>query len=194
MFADSPVHAKRHFSTADKEVPVKKSEFYVKNKTFTRIAMIAAVYTIVLAPFSFGPIQVRVSEALTVLPLIWKPSIWALTLGCFLTNLIGVATNVTGPIDIVIGTLATFLAAVCTWNLREKTINGIPVAGLLMPVLFNGVFVGIELAWMLNPENMWMMSVVYGFQVAAGELIAVVLGWFLIQALQKRGIFKEEAL
>ncbi|MBR2793641.1 MAG: QueT transporter family protein, partial [Solobacterium sp.] len=117
-------------------------------KKMARIGLIAAVYTVLtlgLAPFSFGPIQVRISEALTLLPLIWKPSIAALTLGCFLSNLLGVALNMTGPIDIVVGTMATFLAAVCTWRLRNNKINGIPVWGILMPVIFNGVFVGLEL-------------------------------------------------
>ena len=166
-------------------------------KTFTRVALIAAVYTVislVLAPFSFGPIQVRIAEAMTVLPLIWKPSIWALTLGCFLTNLIGVATNVTGPIDIVVGTLATFLAAVCTYRLKDNKINGVPVLGILMPVIFNGVFVGIELAWMIPPDHMLTMSLIYGLTVAAGELIAVILGWFLVRELEKREVFKKMGL
>lgn len=166
-------------------------------KTFTRIAMIAAVYTVIsvaLAPFSFGPIQVRIAEAMTVLPVLWKPSIYALTLGCFLTNLIGVATNVTGPIDIVVGTLATFLAAICTYRFRNRKINGVPVLSIMMPVIFNAVFVGIELAWMLSPDNMFTMSIVYGLQVAAGELISVIVGWFLVRDLEKREIFKETSL
>ena len=62
----------------------------MNTKQMTQIAMVAAVYTVLsvaLAPFSYGPIQVRIAEALTLLPLIWQPSIAALTLGCFLTNL-----------------------------------------------------------------------------------------------------------
>ena len=166
-------------------------------KKMARIGLIAAVYTVLtlgLAPFSFGPIQVRISEALTLLPLIWKPSITALTLGCFLSNLLGVALNMTGPIDIVVGTLATFLAAICTWRLRNNKINGIPVLGILMPVIFNGVFVGLELAWVMEPDHFLSMAVVFGFQVAAGELISVILGWFLALALEKREIFKENIL
>ena len=61
-------------------------------KTLTRVGMIAAIYTVVslvLAPFTYGNVQVRIAEALTLLPLIYKPSIWGVTLGCFLTNLIG---------------------------------------------------------------------------------------------------------
>ena len=167
----------------------------MNTKQMTQIAMVAAVYTVLsvaLAPISYGPIQVRIAETLTLLPLIWQPSITALTLGCFLTNLIGVHLGVTGPIDILVGTLATFLAAVCTWRFREKTIKGIPVISILMPVIFNGVFVGLELAWMLNPDNIAAMAVVYGLQVAVGELIAVIIGWILLPMLKKAQIFGEQ--
>ena len=167
----------------------------MNTKQMTQITMVAAVYTVLsvaLAPISYGPIQVRIAETLTLLPLIWQPSITALTLGCFLTNLIGVHLGVTGPIDILVGTLATFLAAMCTWRFREKTIKGIPVLSILMPVIFNGVFVGLELAWMLNPDNIAAMAVVYGLQVAAGELIAVIIGWLLLPMLKKAQIFGEQ--
>ncbi len=167
----------------------------MNTKRMTQIAMVAAVYTVlsvVLAPLSYGPIQVRFAEALTLLPLLWQPSITALTLGCFLTNLIGVHMGITGPIDIFVGTLATFLAAVCTWKFKDKTIKGIPVISILMPVIFNGVFVGLELAWMLNPDNIAAMAVVYGFQVAAGELISVIIGWLLLPMLKRAQIFGEK--
>ena len=122
----------------------------MNTKTFARVAMIAAVYTVVslfLAPFSFSNIQVRIAEALTLLPLIYKPSIVGLTVGCFLTNLIGAMTGVnpTGMIDAVIGTAATLLAAICTYKLRDRKFKGIPVLAILMPVIFNFVFVGAEL-------------------------------------------------
>ena len=187
--------------TAGKLAPVTayNSDFYrsvsMENNTFTRIAMVAAVYTVltlVLSEFSFGPIQVRIAEGLTLLPIFWKPGIWAVTLGCFLSNLIGVAMNVTGPIDIVIGTLATFLAAVATYRLRYIRVAGIPVLSILMPVLFNGVFVGLELAWILNPDNIAGMAPVYGLEVAVGELIAVIIGWFVLHELDKRKIFEEK--
>ena len=79
-------------------------------KTLTRVGMIAAIYTVVslvLAPFTYGNVQVRIAEALTLLPLIYKPSIWGVTLGCFLTNLIGamLGINPTGFLDAIIPTL-----------------------------------------------------------------------------------------
>lgn len=166
----------------------------MKTKHYAQIAMVATLYTVVtlvLAPLSYGPIQVRVSEALTVLPLIWQPSIISLTIGCLLSNLIGVHMGTTGPIDIVVGTLATFLAAVCTYKFRDRKVKGVPLLSLLMPVLFNGVFVGLELAWMLNPDNIPTMSVIYGVQVAIGELVAVIIGWLILPMLKRIEAFKE---
>ena len=72
----------------------------MNTRTLTRVALIAAVYTAVslaIAPYAFGNIQVRISEALTLLPLIYQPSIWGITLGCFLTNLIGAMMGVNPP-------------------------------------------------------------------------------------------------
>ena len=126
----------------------------MNTKTFAKTAMIAAVYTAVslaLAPISFSNIQVRIAESLTLLPLIYKPGIWGVTLGCFLTNLFGVITgaNPTGIMDTVIVTSATLFAAICTYYFRNHRYHGIPFISILMPVLFNMVFVGIELGVVL---------------------------------------------
>ena len=166
-------------------------------KNLTRIAILAAVYTAVslaLAPFSFANIQVRISEALTLLPLIWQPSVWGLTFGCFLTNLTGamLGVNPTGMIDAVAGTAATFMAAVCTYHFRNRTIHGLPVLSILMPVIFNAVIVGIELGILFFPDNVLTGSLICGLEVGAGELISVILGWFLIKALKRTEIFEKE--
>lgn len=165
-------------------------------KTFTRVAMIAAVYTVVsllLAPFSYGNVQVRIAEALTLLPLIYKPSIWGVTLGCFLTNLIGamMGVNPTGFIDAIVGTIATFGAAYCTWLLKDKKIFGIPVLAALMPVVFNFFIVGLEIAYLFMPNDIIMGTLINGAWVAIGEVISVIFGYFLVQALQKTKLFEE---
>ena len=169
----------------------------MNTKTFAKTAMIAAVYTAVslaLAPISFSNIQVRIAESLTLLPLIYKPGIWGVTLGCFLTNLIGVITgaNPTGILDTVIGTSATLFAAFGTYYFRNHRFHGIPVISILMPVLFNMVFVGIELGVVLFPQNIITGSIICGLEVAAGELISVIIGWYLMKWLEKTGIFREE--
>ena len=163
--------------------------------TFVRIAMIAAVYTVVslaLAPISYGNIQVRIAEALTILPLLYKPSIYGVTLGCFLTNLLGafMGVNPTGFIDAIIGTLATFLAAECTYMLKDKTVKGFPLWSVLMPVIFNFFFVGAELAVLYFEGNVVLGTLIMGGEVAVGALISVILGWLLLKPLGKTNLFK----
>lgn len=165
-----------------------------KMSTFVRVAMIAAIYTVVslvLAPFSFGNIQVRIAEALTILPILYKPSIYGVTLGCFLTNLLGamLGVNPTGLIDAVVGTLATFLAAECTYALKDKKLWNIPVWSILMPVVFNFFFVGTELAVLFFEGNLFLGILIMGTEVAIGELISVIVGYLLSKAMAKRNIF-----
>ena len=169
----------------------------MNTKTLIRIAMIAAVYTVTslaLAPFSFSNIQVRIAESLTMLPLIYKNGIWGVTLGCFLTNLIGALTGVnpTGYLDAVIGTLATLIAAVITYRCRDMKTGKLPLVSMLAPVVLNFVFVGAELAFLFMPENVLLGMLIFGAEVAVGEIIAVMIGWILVEALRKTKVFEEK--
>lgn len=168
----------------------------MNTKTFAKVAMIAAVYTVLtlaLAPISYGNLQIRVSEALTMLPLIYQPSIYGVTLGCFLSNLIGAVSGVnpTGYIDAVVGTAATFFAAYCTWKLRDKKVGKYPLFAILMPVIWNFFFVGAELGYLFMPDNFLLGTVINGAWVALGEIIAVILGVILTNVLDKTKIFKD---
>ena len=83
-------------------------------RRLVRCAVIAAVYVVVclvLAPFSYGAVQVRVAEALCLLPVFGAEYIVGVTLGCFLANLLGSTV-----VDVVFGTLATLLACLVTYN------------------------------------------------------------------------------
>ena len=165
-------------------------------KPMVRIALLAAVYTVIslaLAPFSFGNIQVRIAEALTLLPLLYKPSIWGLSLGCFLTNLLGalMGVNPTGLLDSVLGTLATFLAAYGTYYFRDKRVAGMPLLSLLCPVVLNFWIVGAELAYLYMPENVWLGTLLFGSEVAIGELIAVGIGYLVLPFIRRSQIFQD---
>ena len=167
----------------------------MNTKKMVRIAMIAAIYTalsLALAPFTYGNIQVRIAEALTLLPLIYQPSIWGVTLGCFLTNLIGaiMGFNPTGIMDSVIGTTATLLAALCTYKFRDRKVGNVPVLSILMPVIFNFFFIGAELGYLLFPDNILVGSLICGAEVAGGELISVIFGWFIIKLLSRTKLFE----
>ncbi len=138
------------------------------------IAAIYAVMTIAFAPISYGQIQVRISEALTILPFFTPAAIPGLFVGCIVANFYGGL----GPIDIVFGSLATLLAAAITYFVRKyKYIAPLPA------VVVNGVVVGI------------ILNVVYGLPliasmlwVALGEMIACYgLGLPLLLSLKKYG-------
>ena len=105
-----------------------------------RCAVIAAVYVVLclaLAPFSYGAVQVRIAEALCLLPVFGAEYIVGVTLGCFLSNLLGSTV-----IDAVFGTLATLLACLVTYKLRNVRVKGLAIPASLPPVVFNMLIVG----------------------------------------------------
>ena len=85
-------------------------------------AIIAALYaalTLLLAPISYGPVQLRLSEAFTVLPMVLPQSIPGLFVGCLIANIFNPSPSI---FDIVFGSLTTLLAAYGTYKLRNKPI------------------------------------------------------------------------
>ena len=119
-----------------------------KNVTFlTQAAMIAAIYvvlTYVFAPFSFGEVQIRISEALTILPLFTPAAIPGLFVGCLVGNILGGAIL---P-DIIFGSIATLIGAIGTYMLRQqKPVFGTFVLrygyGVALPIPFMMLTVGI---------------------------------------------------
>lgn len=110
-------------------------------KSLARAGVVGALYallTIVLAPISYGPMQFRVSEALTVLPLIFPETAIGLTIGCFIANIFG-----NGPLDLVLGTVATFIASLLTAWAGKKIVKTIPklIVGILPPTIINALIV-----------------------------------------------------
>ena len=163
-------------------------------RRLTAAAMIAAVYTavsFVLLPLSFGVVQVRIAEALTLLPIFSPIAVWGVTIGCLLTNLIGVFTGAVLPPDIFVGTAATLLAALCTRKLGHLRFHGVPAAAVLPPVLLNALLVGAELTWMFYPlePGFFLMN---ALSVGVGELISCgVLGLPLVWVLERHGLDKK---
>ena len=139
-------------------------------------AVIAALYaamTLLLAPISYGPIQLRLSEAMTLLPMLLPQAIPGLFVGCLIANLYtGMLT------DIIFGSLATLLAAVGTYLLRRK-----PFLAASCPVISNGVIVGLVLALSANlPLALTMV------QVAIGEIGAVIVGFIILSTMKRAKI------
>ena len=146
-------------------------------KTLARGAIIAALYavlTLLLQPLSYGEVQIRFSEALTLLPILMPEAVPALAVGCLLANVLGGCMLV----DIVFGTLATLLAAICTRRLRERF-----WLAALMPVLFNGVIVGSVVHYCYAPMIALPLCML---SVAAGEAVAcLVVGPVLLRVLRR---------
>lgn len=146
--------------------------------------LIAALYTaltLILAPISFGLVQCRVAELLTVLAAFTPAAIPGLIVGCMLSNLVGIATgaNIAGALDVLLGPLATGLAAWLSWLWRKHRIAGLPVLSTLPPVVINALVVGTELA-AVSPQ---FTVQVWGIQMAlvgAGQLLACTVGGLLL--------------
>lgn len=136
---------------------------------------------------AYGPIQLRVSEILTVLPVFTPAAIPGLTIGCFLAN-IG-SFNVA---DLIFGTLATFIAAILTYYLRNFKIKGLPILALLPPVIVNAIIIGIEIAIFFMPQEAFIWSfVISGLQVGLGQLIVCfVFGIPFYMVVKKYKIFQ----
>lgn len=153
-------------------------------------ALIAAAYTalsLALAPLSFGYAQVRVSEALTLLPLFSPNAVWGVTLGCALTNAVGAAMGVNfGVADVVFGTLATLVSALLTARLSRPRVAGLPILAPLPPVAVNALVVGVEL-WYFTSAPLLLCVVGVGF----GQLISCYgLGLLLVKAMERTGVDK----
>jgi len=147
----------------------------LKTHYLVRIALIAAIYTtinIIFAPFSYGPVQIRVAEALSVLPFIDPAAIGGLFLGCVLANLWGGL----GISDVIGGSLCTLIAALITHKMKK------PILAPLPPVVINSL--GISLYLHILFELPYWLTVCYIF---LGQLISCYLfGYPLLLVLIKR--------
>ncbi len=139
----------------------------------TQGAMVAAIYvvvTVLLAPLSFGQIQLRVSEMLTILPVFTPAAVPGLFVGCLIGNIMGGAAL---P-DIIFGSLATLIGALGTWKLRNRGL----VLACLPPILANALVVPFVLKYAYGaplPIPVLMLTVGLG-EVASCGVLGVALG------------------
>lgn len=154
----------------------------------TRNGLIAAIYTVlslVLAPISFGAAQCRISEALTLLPLLSPSTVWGITLGCALTNLVGASTgaNFLGIADVFIGSAATLAAGLLTARLGKYRWRGLPILATLPPILINAVVIGWEWSFVAA-----MPFALTAGLIALGQTASCALGLLLVYSMEKTGI------
>ncbi|MCR5826196.1 MAG: QueT transporter family protein [Oscillospiraceae bacterium] len=149
-----------------------------------RAGVIAALYVVLtylagLMNLAFGPVQFRFSEALTVLPFLFPEAIPGLFVGCIVSNLI----SPYGAVDLVVGSLATLLAAVWTSRCRRRALAPLP------PVIANALLVGAMLAWYEAGFGAgFLPALAYNaLTVGAGEFaVCYVLGLPLLAVLEQR--------
>ena len=151
-------------------------------KRTARGALIAAIYTVLtvsLAEISYGPVQCRISEALTLLPFYFPEAIPGLTIGCIFSNFFGGF----GFTDMFFGSLATLIAGFLT--MKSKNI----FVAAAWPVISNAVIIGAMLHFLIDVPL--IATCVY---VGIGEAVACyVVGVPLMKILEKRNIIKKSA-
>ncbi len=158
-------------------------------RELTLAAMVAALYAVMcyfgdVFGLTFGPVQFRFAEALTVLPFLFPCTVPGLFLGCLIANLL----SPYGPLDIVVGSLATLIAALWTSKVPNRFLAPLP------PVVCNAVLVGFTIAWTEVggfTSALPMAWLVNGLSVGVGELcVCVALGSLLLYLLPRVSYFQ----
>ena len=160
-------------------------------KFLVRAAVIAAIYTALtyvagMMNLAYGHVQFRFSEALTVLPFLLPEAVPGLFIGCVVSNLL----SPYGALDLVVGSLATLLAAFWTSKCRNRYIAPLP------PVVCNAALVGAMIAWYETDFGAgFAPAFAYNaLTVGAGEAaVCYLLGLPLLRVLESRGAIKNKA-
>lgn len=149
---------------------------------YTALTYFSAIFSL-----AYGPIQLRLSEILTVLPVFTPYAIPGLCIGCFFGNL-----SSFNPIDLVFGTAATLIAACFTRLFRNKLTFGVPLISMFSPVIINALVIGAELSIFYLGGFTLLGFLITAGQVAIGEFIVAVLGIPFYKILKKyeNNIFK----
>lgn len=136
---------------------------------------------------AYGPIQLRLSEVLCVLPVFSPAAIWGVTIGCFMANI-----GSFNAVDMIFGTAATLIAALLTYSFRNIKLKQIPIISMLMPVFVNAVIIGLEISiFFLDKATSLWGYVISALQIGVSELIVCVgfgIPFYLV--VKKYKIFK----
>lgn len=159
----------------------------------TQGAIIAALYValtygqeMLLPGTTSMAVQFRASEALNLLCCLTPAAIPGLTLGCFLSNLMNVQAL---PVDMIVGPIATLLAGIAMYLLRNIRLWKLPLLAALMPAISNGIIIGAEIEYFFigtEGEFHFLSFLTQGGLVALGELVVcMTLGLLLYKALDR---------
>jgi len=156
-------------------------------------AVIAALYaglTVAIYPLSYGPVQLRISEVLCILPFFFPPAVPGLFIGCIIANLF----SPYGFPDLIAGSLASLLAAILTMLIgkrsRKRESIAVKAFACLPPVIFNAVIIGALIAfYMVGFSDISLFMVTFianGLWVGTGQILVLyILGLPLMIYLPK---------
>lgn len=140
------------------------------------IGALYAALTVGLNFIGYGPVQLRVAEALCILPFFFPVSVWGVFIGCIVANLMSPY-----PLDIIVGPAATLLAALCTMRLGRRGSGSLAVKAMacLPPVIINALFIGALIAYYMTgrgeTDAFLAAFLINGAQVGFGQLIVLYL-------------------
>jgi len=156
----------------------------------TKASLIAAIYLVLvllqalpfpMANLTFGPVQLRIAEGLTLLPLVESAAVPGLFIGVLLANFLLAPYSGFGLVDIIGGSLVTLIAAYLTSKAKNKYI------GMLPPIILNGIIVSI---WVSYFTKIPYLYTVLG--ITAGELVSVSLfGSLILYVYEKASKYRE---
>ena len=152
------------------------SKISVRKIAFSGV--VAAFYaglTIAVMPLSYGPVQLRLSEALCILPFFFPFSVWGIFVGCIAANIISPY-----PLDVLVGPIASLIAAICTMyigKMKNRERLSIKALACFPPVLINAVFIGAMIAYIITSEGeadaFIPAFITSGLWVGLGQLIVM---------------------
>ncbi len=153
-----------------------------KSSNLIKSALIAAVYTaisLIFQPLNFGPLQLRASEAVSVLVLYTPAAPWGLFLGCVITNIF----SPYGLLDAVAGSLATLTAALIAQRIKNRHLAMLPF------VLVNAAVVSFVICFTSATMQLYFINFLY---LALSESISVyILGEGIVRLIDKEPKIKE---
>lgn len=129
------------------------------------VAALYAAITILCAPFSYGAIQFRIAEALTVLCCFSPTAVFGMVIGCIGANVL----SSVGAFDILFGGIATLLACLITSRIKRVWLVPFPT------IIINALIIGAEIAFFVDTGAFWAAFGLNALSVAAGEAAVMFL-------------------
>lgn len=153
-----------------------------------RAAVITCIYVVIClltSNLSFGPIQLRLSESLALLVVFSPDAIIGVTVGCLISNMLASA-----PIDMVVGTFATLIAALLSYRLRNIRFKKLSLVASIPPVVVNAIIVGIELSYLYYPKELAVRMIPLNIlTVGLGQFICCsVVGVLLVYLIERNPV------